>query len=53
MLLLGERHQLQPHFIAQHTHNLRREDVLLLAALEQQFHLLPFEHFRLAVNLDA
>jgi len=53
MLLLGERHQLQPNFIAQHTHNLCREYVLLLPALEQQFHLLPFEHFRLAVNLDA
>ncbi|MNR48977.1 hypothetical protein D3C85_1682920 [compost metagenome] len=35
MLFLSQRHQLQTHLIAQHTHDLRREYVLLLAALEQ------------------
>ena len=53
MLLPGQRHQLQTHFIACHTHNLCREDILLLATLKQQVNLLPFQHLRLTVDFDT
>ena len=52
MLLFGQRHQLQTDFITHHANNLRREDILLLAALKQQVNFLPFQHFRLAVDFD-
>ena len=52
MLLFGQRHQLQTHFIARHTNDLCREDILLLAAFKQQVNFLPFQHLGLAVDFD-